>query len=183
MMNNLFTELRRRNIFRVAGVYAVVGWILMQVAGTLENSLNLPDWFDSAITATLLIGFPIWAFEMTPEGVKPAGAMAEGTSAAAKPVRALDVVIVGALVLVGALVIWQGTRSSPAPFETRSTNAPQDEAEIAATSNPHPEGSPQAIVSKDASVDAINSPRPLPLPCCPLPIYHRARIRNIFPTA
>ncbi len=57
-MSNLFTELRRRNIFRVAGGYAVVGWILMQAAGVLENSLHLPDWFDSAITATLLIGFP-----------------------------------------------------------------------------------------------------------------------------
>jgi len=46
-MNKLFAELKRRNIFRVAGVYAVVGWILMQVAALLENSLNLPAWFDT----------------------------------------------------------------------------------------------------------------------------------------
>jgi hypothetical protein len=72
---SLFIELRRRNVFRIAGIYAVVGWVLMQVAGTLEASLNLPEWFDSVITAGLLIGYPIalllsWVFEMTPEGVK-----------------------------------------------------------------------------------------------------------------
>jgi TolB-like protein/Tfp pilus assembly protein PilF len=132
-MNKLFTELRRRNIFRVAGVYAVVGWILMQVAGTLENSLNLPDWFDSTITATLLIGFPIamllaWAFEMTPEGVKRTEEVDEGESVTAKTGRMLDIVIITGLVLVAALVLWQGTRSSPTPFEAAKNAAPQGEA-------------------------------------------------------
>ena len=46
-MNTLFTELKRRNIFRVAGVYAVVGWILMQVVAVMTPALNLPDWVDS----------------------------------------------------------------------------------------------------------------------------------------
>ncbi|MBL4619820.1 MAG: hypothetical protein JKX88_06965, partial [Marinicaulis sp.] len=123
MMNKLLTELRRRNIFRVAGVYAVVGWILMQVAGTLENSLNLPDWFDSAITATLLIGFPIavllaWAFEMTPEGVKRTETIAEGESVTVKTGRKLDVAILGGLVLVGVMIGWQMLRPVPAPSNT-----------------------------------------------------------------
>ena len=109
-MNTFLAELRRRNIFRVAGVYAVVGWILMQVAGALEASLHLPDWFDSAITAALLIGFPLamllaWAFEMTPEGVKRTEAVAEGQSVSAKTGRTLDIVIVVGLVLVGALIV------------------------------------------------------------------------------
>ncbi|PHS24255.1 MAG: hypothetical protein COA84_09710 [Robiginitomaculum sp.] len=156
-MNRLISELRRRNIFRVAGVYAVVGWILMQVAGALETSLRLPDWFDSAITATLLIGFPIalllaWAFEMTPEGMKRTEAVAEDASIRAKTGRKLDYAIVGALVLLGALVIWQGMR---APILRQA----QDEANHATNSNPHPEpvegseGSPQAIVSKDANTN------------------------------
>jgi TolB-like protein len=163
-MNNFFTELRRRNIFRVAGVYAVVGWILMQVVSVMTPALNLPDWVDSFFAVALLIGFPIalllaWAFEMTPEGVKPAGAMAEATSAAAKPVRALDYVIVGALVLVGALVIWQGLRT--APFEAAKNEAPQslsrtgsgDEGAGVVKKDLHPEGSPQAIASKDANTN------------------------------
>ncbi|PHS24259.1 MAG: hypothetical protein COA84_09730 [Robiginitomaculum sp.] len=153
MMNKLLTELRRRNIFRVAGVYAVVGWILMQVAGALENSLNLPDWFDSMATAALLISFPIamllaWAFEMTPEGVKRTEAVAEGDSFTAKTGRALDYVIVGGLVLVAALVIWQGTRSSPILRQAQDEAADNEN-----NTNPHSEGSPQAIVSKDANIN------------------------------
>ncbi|PHS24257.1 MAG: hypothetical protein COA84_09720 [Robiginitomaculum sp.] len=111
-MNNLFTELKRRNIFRVAGVYAVVGWVLMQVAALLENSLNLPPWFDTTITAALLIGFPIavllaWAFEMTPEGVKRTEAVAEGESVSVKTGRKLDITIVIGLALLVVLVGWQ----------------------------------------------------------------------------
>ena len=141
-MNRLLSELRRRNIFRVAGVYAVVGWILMQVAGALENSLNLPDWFDSAITAALLIGFPIalllaWAFEMTPEGMKRSETVAEGQSIRAKTGRTLDYVIVVGLVLVGALVVWQGMRSPPAPFEAAKNAAPQDKVSSATNTQPH----------------------------------------------
>ncbi len=40
---SLFKELKRKNVIRIAGIYAVVAWILMQVAGTLEDSLNLPQ--------------------------------------------------------------------------------------------------------------------------------------------
>jgi len=115
-MNNLFAELKRRNIFRVAGVYAVVGWILMQVAALLENSLNLPPWFDTVITAALLIGFPIavllaWAFEMTPEGVKRTESVEDGDSITDKTGRKLDYTIIGGLIFVGALVV--GSRFMP----------------------------------------------------------------------
>jgi TolB-like protein len=115
-LNTLFTEIKRRNIFRVAGVYAVVGWILMQVAALLENSLNLPAWFDTVITAALLIGFPIavllaWAFEMTPEGVKRTENVEDGDSITDKTGRKLDYTIIVGLVLVGALVI--GSRFMP----------------------------------------------------------------------
>ncbi len=114
-MNKLFTELRRRNMFRVAGVFAVVGWVLMQLAGVLENALGLPPWFDTIVVSFLLIGFPIalllaWAFEMTPEGVRRTEAVSEGNSITAKPARTLDVVIIVGLVMVTALVIWQGVR-------------------------------------------------------------------------
>jgi len=126
---------------------------LMQVAGALEASLHLPDWFDSAITAALLIGFPIaillaWAFEMTPEGVRRTEAVAEGQSVSAKTGRTLDVVIVIGLVLVGALVIWQGTRSSPAPtpFEAAKDAAPQDE--VIDNTNPQPQGEARSATNK-----------------------------------
>jgi TolB-like protein/Tfp pilus assembly protein PilF len=115
MMNKLLTELRRRNIFRVAGVYAVVGWILAQITSLAADSFGAPDWVMKMIIVTLAVGFPIalllaWAFEMTPEGVKRTEAVDEDQNVAAKPARTLDVVIIAGLVLVAALVIWQGTR-------------------------------------------------------------------------
>ncbi|HBK91729.1 MAG TPA: adenylyl cyclase, partial [Parvularcula sp.] len=72
---NFFAELKRRNVFRVAGVYAVAGWLIAQAGGVLEASLKLPDWFDSVVVSFLLLGLPValilaWAFEMTPDGVK-----------------------------------------------------------------------------------------------------------------
>ena len=88
-MTKFFAELKRRNVVRVAGIYAVVGWLLLQIASTLEDSLNLPSWFDSMITATLLIGLPIalllaWAFEMTPEGVRRTEDATDGAVSANK---------------------------------------------------------------------------------------------------
>ena len=63
------------NVFWVAVAYVVAGWVLAQVAETLEDALNLPQWFDTVIIAALIIGLPIalllsWAFELRPEGVK-----------------------------------------------------------------------------------------------------------------
>ncbi len=106
----LFEELKRRNVFRVAGVYAVVGWLMAQVSSTLENAIGLPAWFDGMVVALLLIGFPIamilaWAFEMTPEGVKLTANVPEGESIAPKTGRGLDFVIIGGLALVGAMIV------------------------------------------------------------------------------
>ena len=50
-------ELKQRHIFRVALVYIVVGWVVVQAAALLEPALHLPDWFDTAIDVTLILGF------------------------------------------------------------------------------------------------------------------------------
>ncbi len=74
-LGTFFKELRRRKVFQVAVVYAVVGWILIQVADTIVPRLHLPDWTPTLVIFLVIIGFPIalivaWAFELTPEGVK-----------------------------------------------------------------------------------------------------------------
>ena len=152
-MNKIFTKLRRRNLFRVAGVYAVVGWILAQASGVLENALGLPSWFDTLVVSLLLIGFPIalllaWAFEMTPEGVKRTEEVAEENSVTAKTGRTLDVVIIVGLVLVAALVIWQDVRASSMPFEAAKDAAPLGEVSGGDNVQPHPEARPKGA-SKD----------------------------------
>jgi len=108
----VFNELRRRNVFRVAGVYAVVGWLLAQIAVTLETSLNLPGWFDSVIVSALIIGLPIailfaWAFEITPDGVIRAESTDTEKSITGPSGRKMDLAILVGLAGVIGLVSWQ----------------------------------------------------------------------------
>ncbi len=150
-MNNILSELRRRNIFRVAGVYVVVGWIVMQVISVMTPALKLPDWVDSFFAVFIIAGFPIalvlaWAFEMTPEGVRRTETLSSDGSIAAPSRRKFDLVIMTGLILVAALVIGKfafnpPTTNNPAqstfteipgssiavlPFENFSTDADQD---------------------------------------------------------
>src|SRR5919108_2528433 len=71
----LFGELKRRNVYKVAVAYAVVGWLLIQVATQVFPFLEIPNWVVRLVIAMVAIGFPIaliiaWAFELTPEGIK-----------------------------------------------------------------------------------------------------------------
>jgi TolB-like protein len=72
---SLWTELQRRNVFKVGAAYAVVAWLLVQVAATVAPQLNLPEWAPRLITLLLMLGFPIallvaWFLEHTPEGLR-----------------------------------------------------------------------------------------------------------------
>jgi uncharacterized protein (TIGR02246 family) len=72
---SLFFELRRRNVFRVALTYAVVAWLLIEIAGVVLPMLGAPEWLITTFVVLLAIGFALalfisWSFEMTPEGLK-----------------------------------------------------------------------------------------------------------------
>src|SRR5437588_1685640 len=72
---SFFAELKRRNVYKVAVAYAVVGWLLVQVATQVFPFLEIPNWVVRLVIALVMIGFPIalviaWAFEATPEGIK-----------------------------------------------------------------------------------------------------------------
>jgi TolB-like protein/Flp pilus assembly protein TadD len=72
---NFFAELKRRNVYKVAVAYAVVAWLLIQVATQVFPFLEIPNWVVRLVIALVVIGFPIalviaWAFEATPEGIK-----------------------------------------------------------------------------------------------------------------
>ncbi len=71
----LFVELKRRNVYKVAVAYAVVGWVVAQVATQIFPFLEIPTWIVRLVIVLIAIGFPIalviaWAFEATPEGIK-----------------------------------------------------------------------------------------------------------------
>jgi len=133
---SFFGELKRRNVTRVAGVYIVVGWILVQVATALEESLGLPSWFDGTIVALLLIGLPValifaWAFELTPEGVVKTEAVPEGQSITTETGRKLDFSLAIAIVALVIVIIWQAS-TAPEP----SVNEPVAEEESASSTAP-----------------------------------------------
>ena len=72
---SLFSELRRRNVFRVALTYAVIAWLLIEIASVLLPLVDAPDSIITAFVVLLALGFAValfvsWAFEMTPEGLK-----------------------------------------------------------------------------------------------------------------
>src|SRR5215469_16944050 len=71
----LLAELKRRNVYKVAIAYAVVAWLLMQIASQIFPFFDIPSWGVRLVVLLLGIGFPIaliiaWAFELTPEGLK-----------------------------------------------------------------------------------------------------------------
>jgi hypothetical protein len=76
---NFFAELKRRNVYKVAIAYAVIAWLLMQIATQVFPFLEIPNWAIRLVIMLLALGFPIalilaWAFELTPEGIKRAEA-------------------------------------------------------------------------------------------------------------
>ena len=86
MMGAFLAELRRRSVFKVGIAYAIVAWLLVQVTVAVEKPLHLPVWIATFVIFLLAIGFPValllaWAFELTPEGVKRAGPMAQRSAA------------------------------------------------------------------------------------------------------
>src|SRR5438045_6485360 len=72
---NFFSELKRRNVYKVAIAYAVVGWLVIQIASTILPTFHAPEWVVQTLIVIVALGFPValviaWAFEMTPEGLK-----------------------------------------------------------------------------------------------------------------
>jgi TolB-like protein/Tfp pilus assembly protein PilF len=135
----VFQELKRRNVFRVAGVYIVVGWVLVQVATALEESLELPNWFDGTIVALLLIGLPVavifaWAFEMTPDGVVKTETVPEGESITSETGRKLDFALALGIVALIIVIVWQqSTAPEQVPVEAAATDTPAIDLPAAST--------------------------------------------------
>ena len=134
-MNQLFSELRRRNVFRVTAAYLVVGWLVMQVISVISDAAGLPGWADSLALILLLAGLPVavfiaWAFELTPEGMKPTQSVDAAESLTRATGSALDIAILAGLGLVAVLVItswvWPGGTPQGEPIEVVAERAIPD---------------------------------------------------------
>jgi TolB-like protein/Tfp pilus assembly protein PilF len=109
---NFFAELKRRNVYKVAVAYAVVAWLLIQIATQVFPFFEIPNWGVRLVVLLIVIGFPIalvlaWAFELTPEGIKRTEDVDPKRSIRKSTGRKLDFAIIGVLLLVIAMLIYQ----------------------------------------------------------------------------
>ena len=110
-MSKFFNELKRRNVFKVAAVYAIASWLLLQVVDVLFPALKLPEWTITFVAALLIIGLPIalilaWAFEITPEGVKLEKDVDQSKSITPQTGQKLNYWIIGLLVAALGISVY-----------------------------------------------------------------------------
>jgi len=110
-LQQLVMELRRRRVFRAAGIYVVAAWVVVQVASLIFPAIDVPDtairyvWLIALLLLPLAVVFS-WFYEFTPTGLErtpPADATTEFNLS----LRRLDYFIVGALAVVGVAIAWQ----------------------------------------------------------------------------
>jgi len=173
----LFGELRRRKVFRVAAAYAVVAWLLLQVADILLDNFGAPEWVFKSFTVMLVLGFPLavilaWIFDLTPDGVRrtPEVASAEGgmTGRARLTNR---VILIGALLIIVVMAterIWFAGRGAAvdlpsaapaaglaAPSDAAATSDPARSIAVLAFEDLSPEGD-QAYFAEGISEELLN---------------------------
>jgi TolB-like protein/Tfp pilus assembly protein PilF len=116
---NFFSELKRRNVYKVAVAYAVVGWLLIQVATQVFPFLEIPSWVVRLVIALVAIGFPIalviaWAFEATPEGIKRTEEVDRAGSFVPKKHAWVYVVVIGGAISVALFFLGRYTAGTKA---------------------------------------------------------------------
>ena len=123
---HFFVELRRRNIYRVAAAYAIVGWLVIQVATQTFPFLEIPSWCVRLVIVLLALGFPValilaWAYELTPEGIKRADKVGPDEAIQRHSGKKLNGLIIGVLVCAVLFLLYQRFRpGAPAGVPEKS---------------------------------------------------------------
>ena len=120
----MWKELKRRNVVKVAVAYAIVGWLLVQVAATFFPILQLPAWTVTFVAGLVILGLPLalilsWAYELTPGGMERTKAVPFTESITKVPGRKRDFLIIGVLLI--AVVFFAVERYGS--FETTPTSS------------------------------------------------------------
>ncbi|MEY2555614.1 MAG: hypothetical protein QOF93_758, partial [Verrucomicrobiota bacterium] len=129
-IDNFFSELKRRNVYKVAVAYAVVGWLVIQISSTVLPTFHAPEWVVQTLVVLVALGFPIalvlaWAFEATPEGIKRTEVADAMPAELGRKKRAwIYVAIVGGMLSVGLFFLgrygFQNMNSSMTELPAKS---------------------------------------------------------------
>jgi TolB-like protein/cytochrome c-type biogenesis protein CcmH/NrfG len=127
---NFFAELKRRNVYKVAVAYAIVGWLSIQIATQVFPFLEIPNWVVRLIIVAVAIGFPIalviaWAFELTPEGLKTTEEVDRSGERLPKKHAWIYIVVIGAVISVGLFFVGR--------YSARSIATPRQDGSPART--------------------------------------------------
>lgn len=117
----LLSELRRRNVFRVASGYAVFGWLLIEIADTIFPYLNMPEWTVTLVIVLLLACLPLvlivsWIFDLTPDGLVRTAEISADIDQQVIRGRELDFIIIVVLMLLLGLLLWDKFNPQHSPF-------------------------------------------------------------------
>src|ERR1044071_2373247 len=118
-IRNFFSELRRRNIYRVAVAYAVVAWLIIQIAASTFPVLEIPRWCVRLVVVLLALGFPVavilaWAYELNPEGIRRTEEVALEKSIRKGTGQKLNGLIIGVLACAVVFLLYQRFRPGEA---------------------------------------------------------------------
>jgi len=154
---NLFDELKRRNVFRVGFAYAVVGWLVAQVADLALESFGAPDWVMKTLLFFVLLGFVLslfiaWAYELTPDGIKRAEDVDPSLSVTHATGRKLDRLVIVVLLMAVGLLVFDRLRTEP---QSSTPVTAVQTAEVTAGETPAP-------ASQQATTDTGSNESTLP---------------------
>ncbi len=123
------TELKRRNVYKVAVAYAVVSWLIIQIATQVFPFFEIPNWTVRLVVIVLILGFPValvfsWIFEITPEGIKRESAIDPNQSVAHHTGRKIVGVTVLVAIAAASLLAYQLLHSRTSTQTAVSAPAP-----------------------------------------------------------
>ena len=135
----LFGELKRRNVYKVAVAYAVVGWLLIQVATQVFPFLEISNWAIRLVIFVTALGFPValvisWAFELTPQGIK----RTEDADAAGQHSRGhvwIAVIVIATALSVGLFLLGRYTAGHALPQSETDPKVPEKSIAVLPFSN------------------------------------------------
>ena len=120
-MNRFIRELRRREVFRTAGLYVGVCWILIEVASVVLPTFDAPEWLMRAIIIVAIVGFPVmlvlaWVYDVTEHGVQ---VQADPTDTIVSPIgtRKMDFAVIGVLTVALSISVYLNVTSGPEMLE------------------------------------------------------------------
>jgi hypothetical protein len=170
---SLFSELKRRNVFRIATAYAIAAWLLLQIADLVLDNTSAPPWVIQSLFVIIGVGFVFalifsWLYELTPEGVMKESEVPRERSITYHTAKKLDYLTIALLLgAVAYLVVDRYVLEAPVAANPSAAEGV-------------PAGTPRVGTRIDHRRIAAPVAEPNPLPSC-FPT-HEAGTRPIFPT-